>query len=77
MSSGSEYGNLRRTRDDWIHARSLTGFCVAGFSTATMILLICWFLPLVKERQRQQVALQNFETAGGTGASDLQQAKRN
>ena len=28
---------------------------------ATLILLICWFLPLVKERQRQQSALQNLK----------------
>lgn len=28
---------------------------------AILILMICWFLPLLKERQRQQLALQSLE----------------
>lgn len=28
---------------------------------AILILMICWFLPLLKERQKQQLALQSLE----------------
>jgi len=60
VSSGSEYGNYDEPRDDWIRSL-LTRILYLLVLVATFILLICWFLPLVKERQRQQVALQNLK----------------
>jgi cell division protein DivIC len=60
VSSGSEYGNYDEPRDDWIRSL-LTRILYLLVLVATLILLICWFLPLVKERQRQQVALQNLK----------------
>ena len=60
MSSGSEYGNYDEPRDDWIRSL-LTRILYLLVLVAALILLVCWFLPLVKERQRQQVALQNLK----------------
>ena len=60
MSSGSEHGNYDEPRDDWIRSL-LTRIFYLLVLVATFILLICWFLPLVKERQRQQYALQNLK----------------
>jgi hypothetical protein len=60
VSSGSEYGNYNEPRDDWIRSL-LTRILYLLIFVAAFILLICWFLPLVKERQRQQHALQNLK----------------
>ena len=60
MSSGSEYGNYDEPRDDWIRS-FLTRILYLLVLVAAFILLICWFLPLVKEQQRQQHALQNLK----------------
>jgi cell division protein FtsB len=60
VSSGSEYSNYDEPRDDWIRSL-LTRILYLLVLVATFILLICWFLPLVKERQRQQVSLQNLK----------------
>jgi cell division protein FtsB len=60
VSSGSEYGNYDEPRDDWLRSL-LTKILYLLIFLATFILLICWFLPLVKERQRQQHALQNLK----------------
>ena len=60
MSSGSEYGDYQEPRDDWIRSL-LTRILYLLVLVATFILLICWFLPLVKERQRQQYALQTLK----------------
>ena len=60
MSSGPEYSNYDEPKDDWIRSL-LTRILYLLVLVATFILLICWFLPLVKERQRQQHALQNLK----------------
>ncbi|MBV8143028.1 MAG: septum formation initiator family protein [Verrucomicrobia bacterium] len=60
MSIGSEYGNYDDPRDDWIRSL-LTRILYLLVLAAAFILLICWFLPLVKERERQQNALQNLK----------------
>jgi cell division protein FtsB len=60
VSNGSEHGNYDEPRDDWIRSL-LTRIFYLLVLVATFILLICWFLPLVKERQRQQYALQNLK----------------
>ena len=60
MSSASEHGNYDEPRDDWIRSL-LTRILYLLVLLATFIILICWFLPLVKERQRQQHALQNLK----------------
>jgi cell division protein FtsB len=44
-------------RDDWIRL-FLNRIVYLLIIIAAFILLICWFLPLVKEQQRQQRALQ-------------------
>jgi cell division protein FtsB len=60
VSSGSEYGNYDEPRDDWIRSL-LTRILYLLVFVATLILLFCWFMPLIKERQRQQTALQNLK----------------
>jgi cell division protein DivIC len=44
-------------KDDWIRS-FLNKIVYLLIIIAAFILLICWFLPLVKEQQRQQLALQ-------------------
>src|ERR1700682_6138008 len=44
-------------RDDWIRS-FLNRIVYLLIIVAAFILLICWFLPLMKEQQRQQRALQ-------------------
>jgi cell division protein FtsB len=44
-------------RDDWIRS-FLNRILYLLIIVAAFILLICWFLPLMKEQQRQQRALQ-------------------
>ena len=75
MSSGSEYGNYDEPRDDWIRSL-LTRILYLLVLVAAFILLICWFLPLVKERQRQQHALQNLKQQVEQERASLQQAKQ-
>src|ERR1700720_4435263 len=60
MSSGSEYRNYAEPRDDWIRSL-LTRIFYLLVLVATFILLICWFLPLVREGQRQQYDFQNLK----------------
>ena len=60
MSTGSGYSNYEEPRDDWIRSL-LTRILYLLVLVVAFILLICWFLPLVKERQRQQHALQNLK----------------
>ena len=47
MSSGTEHGNYDEPRDDWIRS-FLTRILYLLVLVAAFILLICWFLPLVK-----------------------------
>jgi cell division protein FtsB len=49
--------NFDEPKDDWIRS-FLNRIVYLLIIVAAFILLICWFLPLVKEQQRQQHALQ-------------------
>ena len=57
MRGGSGYDDYDQPRDDWIRSL-LNKILYLLVFVAAFILLICWFLPLVKEQQRQQHALQ-------------------
>ena len=57
MRSGSSYDDYGHSRDDWLRS-FLNRILYLLILLAAVILLICWFLPLVKEQQRQQKALQ-------------------
>ncbi len=57
MKSGSVYDDYDQPRGDWIRSL-LTKILYLLIFVAALILLICWFLPLVREQQRQQHALQ-------------------
>jgi cell division protein FtsB len=47
-------------RDDWVRS-FLNRIVYLLIIIAALILLTCWFLPLVKEQQRQQRALQTLK----------------
>ena len=57
MRGGSEQDDDDQPRSDWIRSL-LNKILYLLIFVAAFILLICWFLPLVKEQQRQQHALQ-------------------
>ena len=57
MSAGSGYDDYDQPRGDWIRSL-LSKILYLLIFVAAFILLTCWFLPLVKEQQRQQHALQ-------------------
>jgi cell division protein FtsB len=57
VRGGSEYDDYGHSRDDWLRS-FLNRILYLLIMSAAVILLICWFLPLVKEQQRQQNALQ-------------------
>jgi cell division protein FtsB len=57
VRGGSEYDDYGEPKDDWIRSL-LNRILYLLVFVAAFILLICWFLPLVKEQQRQQHALQ-------------------
>jgi cell division protein FtsB len=57
VRGGSAYDDYDHPRDDWIRSL-LNKILYLLVFVAAFILLICWFLPLVKEQQRQQHALQ-------------------
>ena len=57
MRGGSEQDDDDQPRSDWIRSL-LNKILYLLVFVAALILLICWFLPLVKEQQRQQHALQ-------------------
>ena len=57
MRGGSVYDAYGEPKDDWIRSL-LNRILYLLVFVAAFILLICWFLPLVKEQQRQQHALQ-------------------
>ena len=57
MRSGSSHDDYGHSRDDWLRSL-LNRILYLLILLAAVILLICWFLPLVKEQQRQQKALQ-------------------
>ena len=60
MRAGSVYDDYDQPRGDWIRSL-LNKILYLLVFVAAFILLICWFLPLVKEQQRQQHALQNLK----------------
>ena len=51
------YDDYDEPKDDWIRSL-LNRILYLLVFVAAFILLICWFLPLVREQQRQQRALQ-------------------
>ena len=57
MRAGSVYDDYDQSRGDWIRSL-LNKILYLLVFVAAFILLICWFLQLVKEQQRQQHALQ-------------------
>jgi cell division protein FtsB len=57
VRGGSAYDDYDQPRDDWIRSL-LNKILYLLVFVAAFILLICWFLPLVKEQQHQQHALQ-------------------
>ena len=60
MRGGSAYDDYDQPRDDWIRSL-LNKILYLLVFVAAFILLVCWFLPLVKEQQRQQHALQDLK----------------
>ena len=60
MSRGSGYSDYDEPRNDWIRSL-LNRILYLLIFVACLILLICWFLPLVKERERQQHYLQTLK----------------
>ena len=57
MRGGPEQDDDDQPRSDWIRSL-LNKILYLLIFVAAFILLVCWFLPLVKEQQRQQHALQ-------------------
>jgi cell division protein FtsB len=55
----SVYQEYDDSREDWFHSLLNRALYFLVF-VAAVILAICWFLPLVRDQQRQQVALQNL-----------------
>jgi cell division protein DivIC len=51
------YEDYDEPREDWLRGLLNRILYLLVFS-AVMILLVCWFLPLVREQQKQQSALQ-------------------
>jgi cell division protein FtsB len=60
VAPGAEYGNYDEPRKDWIGS-FLNRILYLLIIAAALILLVCWFLPLVKERDRQQHYLQTLK----------------
>lgn len=60
MSTGAGYSDYDEPRNDWIRSL-LNRILYLLILVACLILLICWFLPLVKERDRQQHYLQTLK----------------
>jgi cell division protein FtsB len=60
VGTGTGYSNYDQPRHDWLGA-FLSRILYLLIFAAALILLICWFLPLVKERDRQQHYLQTLK----------------
>jgi cell division protein DivIC len=56
VSSGSAYDDYDQPKDDWLRSLLSRILYILGF-VAIFILLTCWFLPLIKDQQRQQRSL--------------------
>lgn len=60
MSNGGGYSDYDEPRNEWLRS-FLNRILYLLIFAACLILLTCWFLPLVKERDRQQHYLQNLK----------------
>jgi hypothetical protein len=56
----SAYDSFDDSHTDWLRLL-LNRILYILLIAAILILIICWFLPLLKERQKQQLALQTLE----------------
>ena len=56
----SAYDSFEGSHNDWLRLL-LNRILYILLIAAILILIICWFLPLLKERQKQQLALQTLE----------------
>ncbi|HEY4814937.1 MAG TPA: septum formation initiator family protein [Chthoniobacterales bacterium] len=56
----SAYDSFEGSHTDWLRLL-LNRILYILLIAAILILIICWFLPLLKERQKQQLALQTLE----------------
>ena len=56
----SAYDSFDDSHTDWLRLL-LNRILYILLIAAILILMICWFLPLLKERQKQQLALQSLE----------------
>ena len=57
MRGDSVYDDYEQPKDDWLRSLLNRILYILGV-IAAFILLTCWFLPLIKEQQRQQRALE-------------------
>jgi cell division protein FtsB len=53
------YREFDDSREDWFHCLLNRALYLLVF-LAVAILIVCWFLPLVRDQQRQQTALQSL-----------------
>jgi len=56
----SAYDSFNDSHTDWLRLL-LNRILYILLIAAILILMTCWFLPLLKERQKQQLALQSLE----------------
>jgi cell division protein DivIC len=56
VRGGSAYDDYDQPKDDWLRSLLNRVLYILGI-VAVFILLTCWFLPLIKDQQRQQRAL--------------------
>jgi cell division protein FtsB len=60
VATGAGYNNYGEPTNNWIGS-FLNRILYLLIVAAALILLVCWFLPLVKERDRQQHYLQTLK----------------
>jgi cell division protein FtsB len=60
VSTGAGYSDYQEPANNWIGS-FLNRILYLLIGAAALILLVCWFLPLVKERDRQQHYLQTLK----------------
>ncbi|MBV8224121.1 MAG: septum formation initiator family protein [Verrucomicrobia bacterium] len=60
MGTGPGYSDYDEPANNWMGS-FLNRILYLLIVAAALILLVCWFLPLVKERDRQQHYLQTFK----------------
>jgi cell division protein FtsB len=57
VRGGSAYDDYDQPKDDWLRSLLSRLLYLLGM-VAVFVLLTCWFLPLIKEQQRQQRSLE-------------------